>query len=76
MVVPGEARSHLMLWWANGRWWIGKREQLGHNKGWLKVTSTAELPPSDGWLVYSKEGGGLVRRIHSRHAAASCSVHA
>lgn len=42
------------LWWSSGKFWIGKSEDLGRNRGWLRVTSSDAIPPSDGWLVYSK----------------------
>ena len=47
------------LWWAAGRWWLGPEGLLGHKKGWLKSgrasSQSGELmPPTDGWMVYSK----------------------
>ena len=43
-----------MIWWGGGRWWLGKREEVGTNRGWLKVASNALTPAeaSEGWVVY------------------------
>ena len=30
-----------MLWWSDGRWWLGKLADLGQNRGWIKVESEA-----------------------------------
>ena len=50
-----ETRPNLMLWWSGGRWWLGKRDELGTHRGWIKVHSEAATPleVSGGWLVYS-----------------------
>ena len=49
-----ETRPNLMIWWGGGRWWLGKREEVGTNRGWLKVASNALTPAeaSEGWVVY------------------------
>ena len=46
--------SSLLLWWSAGRWYLGKREELGRNRGWLKVQGEGWTPPETGWTVYSK----------------------
>ena len=48
----GDAKVY--LWWSGGRWWLGKADELGRNRGWLRVESAAITPPSEGWQVYSK----------------------
>jgi len=42
------------MWWSSGRWWIGKRDERGTNRGWLKVVSDAKSPleVQSGWNVY------------------------
>ena len=40
-----------MLWWASGRWWIGKRSELGQPRGWIKAASNGPAPPFKGWYV-------------------------
>ena len=54
-----ERHAGLLLWWAEGKWWVGKREELGHGRGWIKAKSEAARPDTPGagheWLVYSKE---------------------
>ena len=49
-----DANPDFVLWWSGGKWWIGKREQLGHNKGWLKVAANGDVPPESGWVVFEK----------------------
>lgn len=49
-----DAHDAFVLWWSGGKWWLGKRDQLGHNKGWLKVSASGDVPPESGWLVYEK----------------------
>ena len=46
--------ASLLLWWSAGRWYLGKREELGRNRGWLKVQGEGATPPETGWTVYSK----------------------
>ena len=48
----------LFIWWSGGRWWLGKQDELGRNRGWLKVQSSAIIPPNGGWQVYSKKDKG------------------
>ena len=43
--------ARLMLWWASGRWWIGKRSELGQPRGWIKAASNGPAPPFKGWYV-------------------------
>ena len=54
-----ERHAGLLLWWAEGKWWVGKREELGHGRGWIKAKSEAARPDAPGagleWLVFSKE---------------------
>lgn len=54
-----ERHAGLLLWWAEGKWWVGKREELGHGRGWIKAQSEAARPDTPGaghaWLIYSKE---------------------
>ena len=38
--------------WAKGRWWLGKRDEMGKNRGWLKVKTEDYTPPKSGWIVY------------------------
>ena len=47
-----ESNPGLRLWWAKGRWWLGKRDEQGRNRGWLKVRSEEYTPPAGGWIVY------------------------
>lgn len=42
------------LWWNSGRFRIGLTEDCGGNRGWLRVASSAPIPPSHGWQVWSK----------------------
>ena len=48
-----ESNPGLLMWWAKDRWWLGKRDELGFNRGWLKVTSKDFAPPTVGWRVYA-----------------------
>ena len=48
-----ESQPSLMLWWGGGRWWIGKRDELGQNRGWIKAEGGGAVPPLKGWVVYS-----------------------
>ena len=41
----------LMIWWAAGRWWVGKRSELGMPRGWIKCSSNETEPPPKGWHV-------------------------
>ena len=54
-----ERHAGLLLWWAEGKWWVGKREELGQGRGWMKAKSEAARPDAAGaaleWLVFSKE---------------------
>ena len=54
-----ERHAGLLLWWAEGKWWVGKREELGQGRGWIKAKSEAARPDAPGagleWLVFSKE---------------------
>ena len=54
-----ERHAGLLMWWAEGKWWVGKREELGHGRGWIKTKSEAARPDAPGtgheWCVYSKE---------------------
>jgi len=43
----------LMMWWASGRWWVGKRSELGMPRGWIKASSNETEPPQRGWHVLS-----------------------
>ena len=45
--------AELMLWWGGGRWWIGKQQELGLNRGWIKAEGDGASPPAKGWVVYS-----------------------
>jgi hypothetical protein len=46
---------NLLMWWSGGKWWLGKADELGRNRGWLKVESRDVVPPREGWVVYSKK---------------------
>lgn len=51
-----ESNPGLLVWWSGGRWWLGKSDEMGRNRGWFKVKSLDVSPPQRGWLVYvSKE---------------------
>ena len=54
-----ERHAGLLLWWAEGKWWVGKREELGQGRGWIKAKSQAARPDAPGagleWLIFSKE---------------------
>ena len=50
-----DVNEKLLLWWSGGKWWLGKSDELGRNRGWLKVESKAVVPPKTGWLVYNKK---------------------
>ena len=54
-VFRRESNPNFMLWWSGGRWWLGKREELGLNRGWIKVESDAQRPPPADWMVYSSK---------------------
>ena len=70
-----EARPNLMLWWSSGRWWLGKRDELGTNRGWVKAHSEAMGPMQveGGWLVFSSKerkwlvGDQLWCRVNDEH---------
>jgi len=49
-----ESNSTYSLWWGSGKFFIGLTADVGRNRGWLKVSSMASTPPSEGWQVYSK----------------------
>ena len=49
----GDKAARLMLWWSGGKWWVGKRAELGLSRGWVKVLSDDTLPPRKGWAVLS-----------------------
>ena len=49
----GDTAARLMIWWSGGRWWVGKRAELGLPRGWVKVMSDEVLPPRKGWAVLS-----------------------
>ena len=57
-VYAREGLPNLMLWWGAGHWWLGKRSELGMNRGWCKIESEA-MEPCDAhkadtwWAVYS-----------------------
>jgi len=57
-VYAREGRPGLMLWWSGNRWWLGKRDEFGLNRGWVKVESSADEPykveRSKPWVVWSK----------------------
>ena len=53
-----DANPAFVMWWSGGKWWIGKKEQLGHNKGWLKAASSSNNPPDAGWQVFAKGKDG------------------
>ena len=38
-----------MLWWSKERWWLGKRDEVGRNRGWLKIKDPGFSPPASGW---------------------------
>ena len=48
------SNAELVLWWSSGRWYLGKHNELGRNRGWLKAIGDGAIPPETGWLVYSK----------------------
>ena len=48
-----ESNPGLRMWWAKGRWWLGKRDEQGRNRGWLKVKDDSFQPPKCGWIVYA-----------------------
>ena len=48
-----ESNPSLLLWWSKDRWWLGKRDELGRNRGWLKVKCKDFVPPEKGWIVYN-----------------------
>ena len=43
----------ILCWHASGRWWVGKRSELGQPRGFLKAPGSDRLPPQKGWLVIS-----------------------
>ena len=47
-----DANDQYVLWWSGGKWWLGKRDQIGKNKGWLKVSASGDVPPETGWLAF------------------------
>jgi hypothetical protein len=47
-----DANEEYALWFSGGKWWVGMVEEIGRNRGWLKVASSGHVPPRDGWLVY------------------------
>ena len=51
-----ETRPNLMVWWAGGRWWLGKRDELGTNRGWIKAHSECQSPiEATSWMAFSAE---------------------
>ena len=61
-----EHNANLMLWWAKERWWVGKREELGLPRGWIKAESGALAPDAPGtrWLVeYPGDPGWAHERL-------------
>ena len=46
-----------MLWWCGGKWWVGKREELGPKRGWIKAAAEDAARPDHvvkgTWLAYS-----------------------
>jgi len=54
-VYAREGRPNLMMWWASGRWWLGKRDELGMSRGWCKVEASSMEPyeSTNTWVVYS-----------------------
>lgn len=50
-----DANENLVMWWSGGKWWLGKGDELGRNRGWLKVENRDVVPPKEGWVVYVKK---------------------
>ena len=48
-----ESNGALLMWWAKDKWWLGKRDEVGRNRGWLKVKDSGYSPPESGWIVYA-----------------------
>lgn len=49
-----EGHPNIMCWFASGRWWVGKRLELGQARGFLKAPGNEkDGPPRKGWLVIS-----------------------
>ena len=44
----------VMLWFAGSKWWVGKSEDVGKSKGWIKVKDQAQSPElvTAKWMVY------------------------
>jgi hypothetical protein len=63
-----EDTAEVMLWWGGGRWWLGRHDERGQNRGWIKADSEALCPPTDGWLVYSRQERAWLQ-AHALHAA-------
>ena len=57
MCYAKETNPNLMVWWGGGRWWLGKRDEVGQNRGWIKVVGEEMTPPEKGWVVYSAKLG-------------------
>ena len=49
------AVSH-MVWASNGYWYVGKREELGKQAGWMQVRDSASLPEdiSGTWQIWNQ----------------------
>ena len=58
-VYESTRNNSLLIWWSGGRWYLGKRRELGRNRGWLKVQGDGATPPETGWLVYSNKEWAL-----------------
>ena len=52
-VYENRYKASLLVWWTGGKWFLGKRDELGRSRGWLKATSDSATPPETGWTVYS-----------------------
>ena len=54
-----QSNSAYSLWWSGGKYFIGLTQDVGRNRGWLRVQSTAAIPPSAGWQCYSSASNQL-----------------
>ena len=48
-----DGHPSIMCWFTSGRWWVGKRLELGQARGFLKAPGSGDGPPRKGWLVIS-----------------------
>lgn len=58
-----DAYPTFVLWNSGGKWWVGKDDQLGKNRGWFKVSAASDVPPKAGWQVYDKKAASCLRWI-------------